>query len=75
MMHNKQFLFALFFFTISIVFSQEQPRKCWIYFRDKDETVLRTLAANGTAHEISQAIGITERALKRRERWFLPHNL
>ncbi len=66
MMHNKQFLFALFFFTISIVFSQEQPRKCWIYFRDKDETVLRTLAANGTAHEISQAIGITERALKRR---------
>ena len=63
---KKQLVFALFFLTISIIFSQEQPRKCWIYFRDKDESMLRTLATSGTVHEISQATGITERALKRR---------
>ncbi len=67
-MVKKQKIFALLLFTASIVLSQEQPRKCWIYFRDKDETVLRTVAANGTVHEISQATGITERALKRRSK-------
>ncbi len=70
MMVKKQKVFALLLFTASIAFSQEQPRKCWIYFRDKDETVLRTVVASGTVHEISQATGITERALKRRAKMF-----
>ena len=65
-MVKKPKIFALLLFTTSIVFSQEQPHKCWIYFRDKDESTLRTLVANATVHEISQATGITERALKRR---------
>jgi serine protease AprX len=63
---KKQIVFALLFLTTSIIFSQEQPRKCWIYFRDKDESTLRTLVTSGSVHEISQATGITERALKRR---------
>jgi subtilisin family serine protease len=71
-MVSKQKIFALLLFTTSIVFSQEQPRKCWIYFRDKDETILRTVVANGTVHEIFQATGITERALKRRSK-MLPY--
>ncbi len=75
MTYKKQIAFSLLFFTASIVFSQEQPRKCWIYFRDKDETALRTLGANGTVHEISQATGITERALKRRAKVLPPAQL
>ncbi|MGA7159862.1 MAG: S8 family serine peptidase, partial [Bacteroidota bacterium] len=66
MIFKKQKVIALLFFTTSIVFPQEQSHKCWIYFRDKDETVLQTLSKNGTVREISQATGITERALKRR---------
>src|ERR1700690_4176998 len=73
MMYKKQTLFAFLFLTTSITFSQEQPHKCWIYFRNKDETILRALVANGTVHEISQASGITERALKRRAK-VLPSN-
>jgi hypothetical protein len=65
-MSIKHTVFALLFLTTSIIFSQEQPRKCWIYFRDKDESTLRTLVTSGSVHEISQATGITERALKRR---------
>ena len=72
---KKQKVFALLFFTASIVFPQEQSRKCWIYFRDKDETILHTLGKNGTISEISQATGITERALKRRAKVLPPGQL
>jgi serine protease AprX len=75
MTHKKLTVFAFLFLTTSIAFSQEQPRKCWIYFRDKDETMLRTVVANGTVREISQSTGITERALKRRAKVLLPAQL
>ncbi len=66
MIFKKQKIIALLFLIVSIAYPQEPSRKCWIYFRDKDETVLHTLAKIGTVHEISGATGITERALKRR---------
>ena len=72
---KKQKVFALLFFSASLVFSQEQSHKCWIYFRDKDEMILRTLVKSGTVREISQATGITERALKRRAKVLPPGQL
>jgi serine protease AprX len=66
MTHRQQIIFALLLFTTSVVVSKDQPHKYWIYFRDKDATLLRTVVANGTIREIAQATGITERALKRR---------
>ncbi len=72
---KKQKVFALLFFIASIVFPQEQSRKCWIYFHDKDETILHTLGKNGTISEISRATGITERALKRRAKVLPPGQL
>ena len=47
----------------------------WIYFRDKDETLLRGVVANGTVREIAQATGISERALRRRAKVLPPSQL
>ena len=75
MMVTTQKIFLLLLFTTPVIFSQAQPRKYWIYLRDKDETTLRTLVAHRTTHEISQATGITERALKRRAKVLPPTQL
>ena len=75
MTFRKQIVFALLIFAASTVVSDEQPRKYWIYFRDKDVTLLRGVVANGTIREIAQATGISERALKRRAKVLPPSQL
>jgi len=70
-----QIVFVLLIFAASTLMSEEQPRKYWIYFRDKDETLLRGVVANGTMREIAQATGISERALKRRAKVLPPSQL
>ena len=75
MTSRLQIIFSLLLFTTSIVVSEDQPHKYWIYFRDKDATLLRTVVANGTMREIAQATGITERALKRRAKVLPPSQL
>ncbi len=69
---KQQIIFVLLLFSASAAAAQDQPRKCWIYFRDKDETHLHALVSTGTIHEIAQATGITERALKRRAKVLPP---
>jgi serine protease AprX len=44
-------------------FAQEKPVKCWIYFTSKDQTGLRKSASIAAE---AKAIGISERAIKRR---------
>jgi subtilisin family serine protease len=73
MIFKSQGVLALLLLAASMVIAQEHSRKCWIYFRDKDERMLRTLAKGVSAAEISRASGISERALARRAK-VLPHD-
>jgi hypothetical protein len=75
MIFKSQKVFVLLLFTASMVFAQEHPQKCWIYFRDKDERVLHVLSKSASAAEISQASGISVRALARRAKVLPPDRI
>ncbi len=75
MIFKSQKIFVLLIFAASMVFAQERPQKCWIYFRDKDERVLHALSKSASAAEISRASGISERALARRAKVLPPDRI
>ncbi len=58
-----------------MVFAEEHPQKCWIYFRDKDERVFHALSKSASAAEISRASGISVRALARRAKVLPPDRI
>jgi subtilisin family serine protease len=75
MIFKSQKVFVLLLFAASMVFALERPQKYWIYFRDKDERVLHALSKSASAAEISQASGISERALARRAKVLPPDRI
>ncbi len=66
MIVNARKVVAILLCCAPFLLSQEKPQKCWIYFHDKDETVLRTLSKNQSQTDIGNAVGISPRALARR---------
>jgi len=75
MIFKSQKIFTLLLLAASMVFGQEHPQKCWIYFRDKDERILNTFSKSSSRAEISAASGISERALARRAKVLPPDRI
>ena len=63
MMTKLKLIVSLFMVSTLFAAAQEKPQKYWIYFTSKENLVL---SKSSSVNEISQLIGISERALQRR---------
>ena len=75
MLCRARTLLVLLSLTAAVLYPQEKSQKYWVYFRDKDESALHSLAKKATSEEIAQATGISERALMRRAKVLPPDHL
>ncbi len=75
MLCQARTLLALLLIAVAALYPQEKRQKYWVYFRDKDESALHSLAKKATNEELSLATGISQRALARRAKVLPPDHL